>query len=54
VDLDQEQRQKRARINGMRFFLNQFEYEGKDLSVVYPADSLIVQRGGTRSRTDGR
>ena len=29
----------------MRFFLNQFEYEDKDSSVVYPADSLIVQRG---------
>jgi polyphosphate kinase len=36
---------KRARINAMRFFLNQFEYEGKDPSVVYPADSLLVQRG---------
>ena len=29
----------------MRFFLNQFEYEGKDPSVVYPADPLLVQRG---------
>jgi polyphosphate kinase 2 (PPK2 family) len=36
---------KRARINAMRFFLNQFEYEDKDTSVVYPADSLLVQRG---------
>ena len=36
---------KRARINAMRFFLNQFEYEGKDPSVVYPADPLLVQRG---------
>ena len=36
---------KRARINAMRFFLNQFEYEDKDPAVVYPADSLIVQRG---------
>ncbi|MEU7904962.1 hypothetical protein [Actinoplanes sp. NPDC049118] len=34
-----------ARINAMRFFLNQFEYEGKDTSVVYPADPLLVQRG---------
>jgi hypothetical protein len=29
----------------MRFFLNQFDYEGKDTSIVYPADPLIVQRG---------
>jgi polyphosphate kinase len=36
---------KRARINAMRFFLNQFEYEGKDPSVVYPADPLLVHRG---------
>ena len=35
---------KRARINAMRFFLNQFEYEGKDTSVVYAPDPLIVQR----------
>ena len=35
---------KRARINAMRFFLNQFDYEGKDTSVVYAADPLIVQR----------
>ena len=36
---------KRARINAMRFFLNQFEYEGKDPDVVYPPDPLLVQRG---------
>jgi polyphosphate kinase len=36
---------KRARINAMRFFLNQFDYEDKDTSVVHPADPLIVQRG---------
>ena len=36
---------KRARLNAMRHFLNQFEYEGRDDSVVYPADPLIVQRG---------
>ena len=36
---------KRARINAMRFFLNQFDYEGKDPSVVYAADPLLVQRG---------
>ena len=35
---------KRARINAMRFFLNQFDYEDKDLSVVYPADPLVVLR----------
>ena len=36
---------KRARINAMRFFLNQFDYEDKDPSVVYPADPRLVQRG---------
>jgi polyphosphate kinase 2 len=36
---------KRARINAMRFFLNQFDYEDKDTSVVYPADPQLVQRG---------
>jgi polyphosphate kinase 2 len=36
---------KRARINAMRFFLNQFDYEGKDSSVVHSADPLVVQRG---------
>ena len=36
---------KRARINAMRAFLNQFDYEGRDNSVVYPADPLIVRRG---------
>ena len=36
---------KRARINAMRFFLNQFDYEDKDPSVVYAADPLLVQRG---------
>jgi polyphosphate kinase 2 (PPK2 family) len=34
---------KRARVNAMRFFLDQFDYEGKDTSVVYPADPQIVQ-----------
>ena len=29
----------------MRFFLNQFDYEDKDPSVVYPADPLVVLRG---------
>ncbi|MGA4670330.1 polyphosphate kinase 2 [Propionibacteriaceae bacterium Y1923] len=36
---------KRARLNAMRFFLNQFDYEGRDNSVVYEADPQIVQRG---------
>lgn len=36
---------KRARINAMRFFLHQFDYDGKDTSVVYDADPLIVRRG---------
>ena len=38
-----EQRTRFAIINAMRFFLNQFNYEGKDSSVVYPADPLPVQ-----------
>ncbi|WP_040155227.1 polyphosphate kinase 2 [Mobilicoccus massiliensis] len=36
---------KRARINAMRFFLNQFDYEGKDTEVVFPADPKVVRRG---------
>ena len=36
---------KRARINAMRFFLNQFDYEDKDTVGGLPADPLIVQRG---------
>ena len=36
---------KRGRINAMRFFLNQFDYDGKDTDVVYPADPKIVRRG---------
>ena len=36
---------KAARINAMRFFLDQFDYAGKDTSVVYPADPLLVRRG---------
>ena len=36
---------KAARINAMRFFLNQFDYEDKDTAVVYPADPLLVRRG---------
>lgn len=36
---------KRARINAIRYFLNQFEYEGRDNSVVFDPDPLIVRRG---------
>jgi polyphosphate kinase 2 len=36
---------KRARLNAMRVFLDQFDYEGKDPQVVYPVDPRIVARG---------
>ena len=36
---------KRARINAMRFYLNQFDYHGKDHEVVYAPDPAIVRRG---------
>ncbi|KQR53668.1 polyphosphate kinase [Leifsonia sp. Leaf336] len=36
---------KRARVNAMRHFLAQFDYEGKDASVVTRPDPLIVMRG---------
>ena len=36
---------KRGRINAMRFFLNQFDYEDKDITVVHGPDRLIVRRG---------
>ena len=35
---------KRARINAMRFFLNQFDYDDKDPDVVFAPDPLIVGR----------
>jgi polyphosphate kinase 2 len=35
---------KRGRINALRAFLHQFDYEGKDDSVVYSPDPLIVSR----------
>ncbi|WP_244328335.1 polyphosphate kinase 2 [Yimella sp. cx-51] len=35
---------KRARVNAMRAFLNQFDYEGKDPSVVHDPDPLVVSR----------
>ncbi|SDB80343.1 polyphosphate kinase 2, PA0141 family [Raineyella antarctica] len=36
---------KRARINAMRFFLNQFDYDGKDSDVVFAPDPKVVRRG---------
>ncbi|MDZ8276728.1 polyphosphate kinase 2 [Microbacterium aquimaris] len=36
---------KRARLNAMRFFLNQFEYEGKDHDVIGEPDPQLVMRG---------
>jgi polyphosphate kinase 2 len=36
---------KRGRLAAMRYFLDQFDYEGKDPAVVYPADPRLVQRG---------
>jgi len=36
---------KRARLNAMRFFLGQFEYDGKDRDVVGRPDPLLVMRG---------
>ena len=36
---------KRARLNAMRYFLSQFEYEDKDHEVVGTPDPLIDQRG---------
>ncbi|HCG56653.1 MULTISPECIES: polyphosphate kinase 2 [Brevibacterium] len=36
---------KRARLNALRYFLNQFDYEDKDASIVYEPDPIIVRRG---------
>ncbi|MBK0331260.1 polyphosphate kinase 2 [Brachybacterium halotolerans subsp. kimchii] len=36
---------KRARLNAMRYFLSQFEYEGKDHEVVGEPDPKLVMRG---------
>ena len=36
---------KRARINAMRCFLHQFDYEDKNTDVVYEPDPLLVTRG---------
>ncbi|WP_029136332.1 polyphosphate kinase 2 [Nakamurella lactea] len=35
---------KRARVNALRAFLNQFDYEGKDPAVVFRPDPAIVRR----------
>ena len=35
---------KRARLEAMRYYLSQYEYEGKDHAVVADPDPLIVQR----------
>ena len=40
---------KRGRINALRAFLNQFDYEGKDRSVVYAPDPQIVARAKVNS-----
>ena len=36
---------KRARVNAMRYFLSQVDYEGKNVEVVGTPDPLIVKRG---------
>ena len=36
---------KRARLNAMRFFLGQFDYEGRNDEVVSNVDPLLVMRG---------
>ncbi|GAA1700559.1 polyphosphate kinase 2 [Microbacterium sediminicola] len=36
---------KRARLNAMRYWLSQFDYEDKDTSVVGVPDPLLVMRG---------
>jgi polyphosphate kinase len=36
---------KRARVNAMRFFLSQFDYEGRDDEVLGEVDPLLVMRG---------
>ena len=35
---------KRARINAIRAFLHQFDYEGRDDSVIFSPDPNIVSR----------
>jgi polyphosphate kinase 2 len=36
---------KRARINAMRYFLQRYDYDGKDAEIVGRPDPLLVQRG---------
>ena len=36
---------KRARLNAMRYFLSQFDYDDKDQSAVQSADPKLVRRG---------
>ncbi len=36
---------KRARLNAMRFFLRQFDYEGRDDAAIGELDPLLVMRG---------
>ena len=36
---------KRARLNAMRYFLAQADYDGKDAEIVGTPDPLLVQRG---------
>ena len=36
---------KRGRVNAIRAFLNQFDYEGKDPQVVFTPDRKVVSRG---------
>ena len=36
---------KRARLNAMRYFLSQFDYEGRNDDIVGVPDPLLVQRG---------
>jgi polyphosphate kinase 2 len=38
---------KRARVNAMRYFLSQFEYEGKDHEIVGKPDPKLVMRGAS-------
>lgn len=40
---------KRARLNAMRLFLHQHEYEDKDPEAIAPVDPLIVQSGRKRA-----
>jgi polyphosphate kinase len=43
---------KRARLNAMRFYLNQFDYDGKDAAVVGTPDPLLVMRGKQEEADD--